>query len=146
MMQNEFRGNGKFLYVKDLKERARMQKAFKAIEEIDAWDFMQDHFTFKVSYDNNIVKTIWKKMNHTFVYNNECFGVKYDVFTDFCRVMRDMHHLAFHGEDVFKVCMQSRQKHEALILKRKIQEAQLRQELCHQPRRDLIPIVPPESN
>lgn len=94
-------GNGIFSYVKDLEERNRMQNAHKSITRIRAWDFITNHFTVKDGYDNASVRAIFAEM--------EKLGYTQHTHETFCRVMRDMHHLATYGEEIFRIAMESRE-------------------------------------
>lgn len=97
-------GNGKFEYITDDKARQLFIKAWWAVTLTKQWDFMANEFLCVTKMETSTeVHLIHKKMKQM-LYN------KTSVFT-FCECLRYMHYLAYHGEEVFKICMAARAGH-----------------------------------
>ena len=84
---------GKFIYVKDDNKKEMLQNAWTAITQLDLWDYMKrDTDSYMMSSDAEI-NIITKKM--------EELGYNGHSGSSFGWTMRQMQHIAQHGEDDF---------------------------------------------
>ena len=84
---------GQFLYVDDANDKEMLQNAWTAITQLDLWDYMKrDTYSYMMSSDPEI-NIITKKM--------EELGYDGHSGSSFGWTMRQMQHIAQHGEDDF---------------------------------------------
>lgn len=84
---------GQFLYVDDANDKEMLQNAWTAITQLDLWDYMKrDTDSYMMSSDPEI-NIITKKM--------EELGYDGHSGSSFGWTMRQMQHIAQHGEDDF---------------------------------------------
>lgn len=84
---------GQFLYVDDANDKEMLQNAWTAITQLDLWDYMKrDTDSYIMSSDPEI-NIITKKM--------EELGYDGHTGSSFGWTMRQMQHIAQHGEDDF---------------------------------------------
>ena len=84
---------GQFLYVDDANDKEMLQNAWTAITQLDLWDYMKrDTYSYMMSSDPEI-NIITKKM--------EELGYNEHSGCSFGWTMRQMQHIAQHGEDDF---------------------------------------------
>ena len=84
---------GQFLYVDDANDKEMLQNAWTAITQLDLWDYMKrDTYSYMMSSDPEI-NIITKKM--------EELGYDGHSGSSFGWTLRQMQHIAQHGEDDF---------------------------------------------